>query len=626
MNYLRHLSIRSLGSVAGLAIAMLLASAAQAQTYAVVTNLLNTGITSPAAPATIAQGRDGNVYSSGLGGGTANNGGAFSVSPSGVYSTFYNVGTADLGMYSGVTLGTDGFYYAALNDRGVGTFGTVFKLSSTGVETVLHSFANSGDGAYPVAPPMQAADGNYYGVTSGRGFIASTLYKITAAGVFSTIHTFSSTEGSDVSAGLIQGTDGNLYGCAISGGTVGVNAGTIFKATTVGVITVLHNFNSTDGTNCAYSMVQGSDGKLYGTANAGGNSSTGVVFKITTAGSYSVLHDFITATDGTGPVGAFMQASDGNFYGVTLTGGSNSGLGTVYKITANGAFTVLYTGVSATGSLLDSGLYQHTNGILYGVTNSGGTGPNSGNGVVYSLNISAAPFAKLVAKAGKVGSTAEILGQGFTGASKVTFGGVTATSFAVTSDTYMTAVVPTGAKTGVVTVTRPSGPLTTLVSFKVLPTVSSISPASGPVGTLVTVNGTGLTQTTKVTIGTILATSFTVVSDSKVTVTVPTGAKTGKVAVTTTGGTVNSASSFSVTPTISSFTPASGPVGTIVTIMGTGLTQTTKVTFGGVTATGLTVNSDSSVTATVPTGAVTGKIVVTSTGGTATSATNFTVN
>ncbi len=598
---------------------------ALAQTYSVVTNLFTTGITGPNSPATIAQGRDGNLYSSGLGGGAFNNGGVYSVTPGGTYNTFWSVPSIDLGFYGGVILGTDGSFYGVTAQRGTNGSGTVFKLSSTGVETILHAFSDTGDGGNPATPPVQAADGNYYGVTEGQPFLPSpTMYKITAAGVFSTVHTFNNTtEGYNISAGLIQGTDGNLYGCTVYGGTG--NAGTIFKITTSGVVTVLHAFTGlADGNGCYYTLVQGTDGKLYGTAGSG-TFGAGIVFKITTSGSYSAIHQINGTTDGFGIKSGLIQATDGNFYGVTQNQGSATN-GTLYKITSTGTYTVVHNFDSPTGDIPASAPYQHTNGILYGSTTYGGSGANSGAGVFYSLNISAAPFAKLLTKSGKVGSTVEILGQGFTGSTAVSFGGVNATSFSVTSDTYMTANVPTAAKTGTVSVTRPSGALTSLIQFKIIPTISSITPTSGVIGTLVTVNGTGLTQATKVTVGGVTATSFTVVSDSKITVTVPSAAKTGKIAVTTTGGNATSATTFNVTPLISSFTPTSGPVGTVVTISGTGLTQTTKVTFNGVTATTFTVVSDTQVNATVPTGATTGKIAVTTTGGTATSATNFTVN
>jgi hypothetical protein len=149
-------------------------------------------------------------------------------------------------------------------------------------------------------------------------------------------------------------------------------------------------------------------------------------------------------------------------------------------------------------------------------------------------------------------------------------------------------------------------------------------PTSGAVGAAVTILGTNLTGATSVTFNGTAAT-FTVVSSSEITTTVPTGALTGAVTVTVGATTLTSNVAFLVTPTIVSFSPPSGPVGTPVTITGTGLTQTTQVTFNGTVAS-FTVNSDTQVTANVPTGATTGKIAITTPGGTATSASSSTVN
>jgi hypothetical protein len=218
----------------------------------------------------------------------------------------------------------------------------------------------------------------------------------------------------------------------------------------------------------------------------------------------------------------------------------------------------------------------------------------------------------------------EILGQGFTGTTAVSFNGVAA-KFNNSSDTYMTATVPDGALSGPVTVTTFTSTLTSNRSFLVNPQVKSFSPASGTVGTSVTITGVSLTQTTGVTIGG-KAASFVVNSDKQVTATVPAGAKTGKkITVTTPGGTGSSPTTFAVVPSITGFSPPSGPVGTAVAIAGNSFTGTTKVTFGGVAATSYQVIKDTEVDALVPTGAVTGPIVVTTPGGSGTSATNFTV-
>jgi hypothetical protein len=129
----------------------------------------------------------------------------------------------------------------------------------------------------------------------------------------------------------------------------------------------------------------------------------------------------------------------------------------------------------------------------------------------------------------------------------VNFGAASA-SFNVVSDTYMTATIPADGITGFVTVTTPSGTLTSSRLFKLAPTVSGISPSSGQVGTPVTLTGTGLTGATKVMIGGVKATSYTVNSGTQITATVPAGAKTGRIAVTTAGGAASSKAVFTVTP------------------------------------------------------------------------------
>ena len=163
--------------------------------------------------------------------------------------------------------------------------------------------------------------------------------------------------------------------------------------------------------------------------------------------------------------------------------------------------------------------------------------------------------------------------------------------------------------------------------------ISGFSPPSGPVGTSVTINGSGFTGATGVSFNgtSVGAGNFTVVSDAKITATVPQGATTGQISVTTPGGTGTSSTAFTVSPspqpTISGFSPPSGPVGQSVTINGSGFTGTTDVMFNGtsVGSGNFTVNSDIQITATVPQGAITGQISVTTPGGTATSSTDFTV-
>src|SRR5450759_4522754 len=150
--------------------------------------------------------------------------------------------------------------------------------------TVLHAFAGS-DGQLPFAGLMQAGDGNFYGTTyQGGTGDAGTVFKITPAGALTTLHSFVGSDGSAPYAGLVQGTDGNFYGTTHSGGTSAL--GTVFKITPGGTLTTLHSFAVSEG-QFPYAegegpyagLVQGSDGNFYGTAVSGGTSGNGTVFK-----------------------------------------------------------------------------------------------------------------------------------------------------------------------------------------------------------------------------------------------------------------------------------------------------------------------------------------------------------
>jgi len=146
---------------------------------------------------------------------------------------------------------------------------------------------------------------------------------------------------------------------------------------------------------------------------------------------------------------------------------------------------------------------------------------------------------------GKVGAKEIILGNNLTGATSVSFNG-TAATFTVVSASEITATLPAGAITGAVTVTTPSGTLNGSVIYRVVPQVTGFSPPSGPAGTPVTVTGISLTQVNQVSVGGVGATSFTVNSDTQLTVTVPTGARTGKIGVGTPGGEASSPTNFTV--------------------------------------------------------------------------------
>ena len=167
---------------------------------------------------------------------------------------------------------------------------------------------------------------------------------------------------------LVQGRDGYLYGSSYYGGTS--DDGSIFKVSLSGAITVVHDFTSTEGGPCYSSFLLNTDGNFYGTCS-GGSSGDGFVFKVTPAGVLTKLHTFTgSGTDGNGP-GPLTLGSDGNFYGITVTGGTNN-LGTFYKITASGTLTTIYSFTSSNFQP-NYDVIQGTDGNFYGGTGSSGT-------------------------------------------------------------------------------------------------------------------------------------------------------------------------------------------------------------------------------------------------------------
>jgi len=529
---------------------------AHAQTFSVLYNFgtESNDPTNPQYSGIVAQGRDGNLYSAAPGG-TDGVGAMFKITPAGALTVPY---TFDLAVepYGGLTLGTDGNFYGTTNSGGTANFGTVFKVTPGGKLTVLHEFTNTGDGAYPYAPPIEGADGNYYGTTTQANLANGTVYRITPSGVLTTLHTFDLADGQYPFAPLVHGTDGNFYGTAQLGGTstkcVG-GCGTVFKITSSGVLSVLYNFDELHGEVPLGPLIQGNDGNLYGTTTGGGTYGPhccGVIFKITPTGALTVLHDFpASLDDGINVMAGLVQATDGNLYGTTAGGGANA-TGIIFSISPKSPYTykILYAFDGTTGSSPQATMVQHTNGILYGDTQAGGTDTKycGACGTFYSMNMGLKPFVRLVSTSGKVTSTVQILGQGFTGTTHVLFDG-TAATFTVSSSTYLTAKVPAGARTGSVVVITPTGRLTSSQSFHVTPQITSFTPASGPVGTSVEIKGVSLTQATKVQFGSQSA-SFQINSDTLLTATVPAGAKTGEITVTTAGGSVTSKGIFTVTP------------------------------------------------------------------------------
>jgi uncharacterized repeat protein (TIGR03803 family) len=424
----------------------------------------------------------------------------------------------------GLVLGMDGDFYGTTRIGGSSNrAGTVFKITPSGTLTTLHTFCVRGtstwcpDGAGPNGL-IQGTDGNFYGTTS-RGGRASrgTFFRITPAGALTTLYSFcvigSCEDGSTPISGVIEGNDGNFYGTTSGGFT---HAGTVFKMTSHGTLTTLYRFcskpNCTDGA-VPDGLIQGSDGDLYGTTEAGGYqvplancgaflfAGCGTIFKITVSGKLTTLYSFCRVVDiidfsgvcqdGNGLAG-LIQGTDGNFYGTTGEGGSGPcsfdevflGCGTIFRITSSGKLTTLYNFCS-TNMLCPDGvgpnaLTQGTDGSFYGTASGGGIGyvigvgptcppgadPPQGCGTAFRLFVGLGPFVEIQPTTGKSGESARILGSDLKGATRVTFNGAAA-EFTIVSETEITTTVPADATTGYVDVVTPRGTLKSNEKFLV---------------------------------------------------------------------------------------------------------------------------------------------------------------
>jgi uncharacterized repeat protein (TIGR03803 family) len=403
----------------------------------------------------------------------------FKITPTGELTTLHIFELTDgAGPIGGLVLGTDGMFYGTTFRGGSDSGGTVFRISRTGAFTTLHIFTIS-DGDTPYGPLIEASDGNFYGTTSAGGntgcsapYGCGTVFKITPGGNLTTLHMFDFSDGASPFAALIEGSHGNFYGTAWSGGAN--SYGTVFKITAAGTLTTLHDFcvskNCPDGANPGAPVVQGSDGALYGVATQGRSGACqdgcGTLFRATRQGAFSILHVFKNS-DGAYPLAGLIQATDSNLYGATAEAGLYT-RGTLFDFAPERLFTTLYNFCQSEfcpdGSFPSGTLLQFTDGRFYGSTAYGGS---SNVGTVFTVDMGLGPFVAFVRGYGRVGRTFGILGQGFTGTTSVLLNGIPA-SFSVVSDTYIRATVPVGATTGFVTVITPSGTLTSNVPFHVL--------------------------------------------------------------------------------------------------------------------------------------------------------------
>lgn len=453
-------------------------------------------------------------------------------------------------------------------------FAALHSLAWSQTFTTLLMF-NGTDGATPVDTPLvQGMDGNLYGTTlGGGGSGAGTVFRISPAGKLTTIYSFCSetncTDGSQPYGGLVLGTDGNFYGTTSQGGADDIS-GTVFKITPSGILTTLHSFDNADGAASRAPMILGADGNFYGITQNGGPHNSGTVFKITPKGTFTSLHSFGPG-DGSDPNGPLMQASDGNFYSTAEIGGA-LGYGSIFKVTPSGIFTTFHSFSSTDGSAPAGGLIQAGDGNLYGTTYQGGafnTCPN-GCGTVFKISLAgvlttianlessgpANPIAALIQA-----TDGNFYGTSYAGGSAGDWG----TLFEVTPSGSLTTLHSFDGNDGA----QPYGPVTqntngylygsatnglgtaaqgTLFreTTQLVPFVRFIL-SRGRVGQKIGILGQGFQSATNVSFNETTA-SFTVRSNTFLIATVPSGAHSGFVKVTTASGTMQSNVAFQVMP------------------------------------------------------------------------------
>ena len=460
--------------------------------------------------AALVQAANGNLYGTTYVGGANNVGTVFKITPSGTLTTLYNFCSQSQctdGAYPAAELvqATNGNLYgttsaggaaATIGYCGGGGCGTVFKITPSGTLTTLYSFCTQipcTDGSAPFAGLVQATNGILYGTTYNGGNTGGspncspfngagcgTVFKITPSGTFSTVYRFcphggQCTDGSNPTATLVQATNGDLYGTTYLGGFNATGVGTVFRITLGGTLTTLYSFCAQavcmDGYWPTAQLVQASNGFLYGTTTGAGANGSGTLFKITPSGTLTTLSSFCSGCTGgnqTGenPYSALIQATDGRLYGTTFA--SANGYGTIFKINPSGTLTTTLYSFCSQGGQCTDGQYPNSALVQYTTGKFYGTtryGGSSGNGTVFSLSLGLGPFVETQPTSGKVGAAVNILGNNLTGATSVTFNGINAVFTASASEIKTT--VPTGATTGVVQVVTPSGTLSTNVPFRV---------------------------------------------------------------------------------------------------------------------------------------------------------------
>jgi uncharacterized repeat protein (TIGR03803 family) len=425
----------------------------------------------------------------------------------------------------------DGNFYLTSSQGGIYLDGTIFKITPGGKAARVREFCYCVDGRFPEAALVLGTDRNFYGTTSGGDGNAGTVFKFTPADELTTLYTFQGSDGASPNTALILAADGNFYGTTSGGGANG--DGTVFMVTSAVKLTTLYSFSGADGANPA-GLVEAPDGNFYGTTDSDGDNGSGTVFKITPSGALTTLYSFCSrrkCADGSDP-SALIQGTDGNFYGTTNSGGA--GGGTAFKITSEGKLTTLYTFCAptnncATGFYPSGGLVQGTDGNFYGVNSDGGDAVNIctanghyGCGTVFSIT----PTGDLTTL-----HEFEIFPDGFRPSQKI-IQGTDGNFYSTTGGSFLASLSM-----------RDFGTVWSL-SMGLAPFVSFVN-GTAEVGHIVHILGQGLDGTSGVSFNGISA-SFAIDNDTYLTATVPNGATSGPVTVTTRRGVLTSNVPFRV--------------------------------------------------------------------------------
>jgi uncharacterized repeat protein (TIGR03803 family) len=337
----------------------------------------------------LAQGTDGNLYGATSSGGVNHLGTLFQMTPSGAIHPLVSFNLANGANPSGrLAQGEDRNFYGTTTVGGASGGGTAFKVTTNGILTTLVSF-NFINGLWPGAGLARGRDGKFYGTTSSGGDSGmGTAFPMTTNGIGTAVYSFSGgTDGANPSADLVQASDGNFYGTTSHGGANG--CGGVFKFSASGLVTTLYSFNcGSGGSSPRAGLVQGTDGKLYGTTLYGGNSDSGIVFRLTTDGALTSLVSF-NGTNGASPRAGLIQARDGNFYGTTKSGGDYPNYGTIFQMAPDGKLRTLVSFNGTNGANPQAALLEASDGSFYGTTAYGGA---FNQGMVFRLSFVTAPI------------------------------------------------------------------------------------------------------------------------------------------------------------------------------------------------------------------------------------------